>query len=290
MGHRVAQMAWQSAGHGCAAGGGAGGEGLLGRCGARPLSGSVVQMQQRVWVFAAALAVCGALGCVQRAVLLPVLEPIYIDFARDLTKSTGPGAVTTGAAPVAIAADEQVERFVMHPTDSTLEAFGGDLLTGSHKLEMKRWRGHFLRDLSSPVDRPTGKLTLDINLTPDDKGAFTRDFIFDSIHYHLLEVQRFPRALFTGTIRPSTDGQSGHVFQGRAVVHGVERIIRFQIHVEPKDGGYHLSTEFQLSRSAFDMHRKDSLEYVIYDDLRVVFDLVAHPENVTVETLPTPSR
>ncbi|MBK8254895.1 MAG: YceI family protein [Polyangiaceae bacterium] len=248
-------------------------------------------MQQRVWVLAAALTVCGALGCVQRAVLLPVLEPIYVDFARDMTKSTGPGAVVDGAPPAPIASDEPAERYIMRPNDSTLEAFGGDLLTGSHKLEMKRWRAQFLRDISSPVNRPTGKFTLDINLTPNDNvPAYARDFIFDSIHYHLLEVQRFPHALFTGTIRPRGEGEEGYVFQGRAVVHGVERVIRFQINVEQKGDGYRLSTEFQLSRSAFDMRRKDSLEYVIYDDLRVVLDLVAHPENVTVETLSVPSR
>jgi hypothetical protein len=40
-----------------------------------------------------------------------------------------------------------------------------------------------------------------------------------------------------------------------------------------------------MSRDAFGMHRKDTIDLVIYDDFRVLLDLAAHPERVEAEVL-----
>jgi polyisoprenoid-binding protein YceI len=232
-------------------------------------------------LLAAALAL-GTFGCVQRAVLLPVLVPKLTELAADATRSRGPGALSDRPAPEdGGAAVPQAQRFVIRQEGSKLEVSGGDLLTGKHVMRFRRWRGAFLRDAASPAERPSGRLTLDIDLTSLD----TDWVVDDSLRNHLLEVGRFPRARFAGAVRPRDDGQGGHVFVGRLVVHGVERSIRFYLDVKKVGGNYQLDSEFDMSRDAFDMHRKDAIDLVIYDDFRVVLGLVAHPEKVSVETL-----
>lgn len=224
-----------------------------------------------------------AAGCVQRAVLLPVSVPKLTALASTMTRSVRRSAVIA-EGPKDDSAPRQgaPQRFLLHAETSKLEVRGGDLLTGNHVMKFKRWRGAFLKDATSPPEKPTGELTIDIEL-----GSLETDWIVDdSLRNHLLEVNKHPRAIFAGTVRPRDDNEPGHVFLGRLVVHGVERSIRFYLTVKPAAETYLLDAVFDMSRDEFGMHRKDTIDLVIYDDFRVDFGLVAHPEQVSAEIVP----
>jgi polyisoprenoid-binding protein YceI len=230
----------------------------------------------------AALAALGSWGCVQQAVLLPVLEPTLTALAS-ITRSHGPTALVAAPGPKGPdAAVGEVRRYALRSSDSTLEVKGGDLLTGMHVMRFSRWRGAFTADGASPPERPSGRLAIEIELDSLDTDVA----VDDSLRNHLLEVSRYPRAVFAGTLRPREDSDAGYVFLGRIVVHGVERAIRFYTDLRKEGDDYRIDAVFDMSRGAFNMHRKDALDLVIYDDFRVVWGLVAHPERASAEVIP----
>jgi polyisoprenoid-binding protein YceI len=230
----------------------------------------------------ALIAALGSCGCVQRAVLLPVLAPTLKALAS-VSRPGRPTAIVANGANDAADAPTGVEirRFILRSSDSKVHASGGDLLTGSHVMRFERWRGAFVTDASAPPDRPSGRLTLEIDLT----SLETDVVVDDSLRNHLLEVGNFPHARFAGTLRPREDEVDGYVFLGRVLVHGVERAIRFYTDLRRVGDDYHIDAVFDMSRDAFGMHRKDTLDLVIYDDFRVFLELKAHPEHASAEVV-----
>jgi hypothetical protein len=72
------------------------------------------------------------------------------------------------------------------------------------------------------------------------------------------------------------------------LLHGVQRGISFVGTLRREGEGYRFSTEFNMSRSAFAIRRTPDLDWMIFDDFRVRFELLATPETVTVEVGPPP--
>jgi polyisoprenoid-binding protein YceI len=210
------------------------------------------------------------LGCVQRATLT---APIVL----------APSPTET-VAETANAVSNSTKRYVIRPHGSSVEVYAFDIATGGHTLVFRDFRG----SLAVGDSAATGKLTLNVDLrTLTTRSEMAEGIIKDE----LLEVYAHPRARLTAALGPGEETDE-RVVRGNMLLHGVERGISFVGTVRREGEGYRFSTVFHMSRSAFAIKRTPEMDWMIFDDFRVEFDLLATPEVVTVEIMdadsPTP--
>lgn len=212
----------------------------------------------------AVLLSVATLGCVQRATLT---TPIVL-------------APTETVNAASIRASSSARRYVIRPQGSSVEVFAVDIVTGNHTLVFHVFRGSLV------VEDPaaTGRLTLDVDLRTLTSSS---DLVAGIIKDELLEVHDHPRARLVAAFQPGREPDELTV-QGNMLLHGVERGIRFIGTLRREGEGYRFSTVFDMSRSGFGIRRDPDLDWMINDDFRVQFDLLAKPEKATVEVLDGP--
>lgn len=211
------------------------------------------------------------LGCVQRAALTPavVLPPP----SEALNEAS--------AEMVAAAPSRNATRYVIRPQGSSVLVFAVDIVTGNHTLTFHDFRGSLVIE-----DHPaTGRLTLDVDLRT---VTSTTEQVTRIIRDELLEVDIHPRARLVADLRPGRE-PGERMVQGNMLLHGVELGISFAGTLRREGEGYRFSTVFDMSRHAFGIRRSPNMDWMINDDFRVGFDLLAKPEKVTVEILDSSS-
>jgi polyisoprenoid-binding protein YceI len=209
---------------------------------------------------AAAAAGCGAVFP-QRAVLS---EPVDIAPARAIE----PGK-TAG-----------MSRFVVRPPGSSVQVYAVDGATGDYTLTFHAFGGSIVVDPSGKE----GRLKLDVELA---QVTTRTESTTDIIKYELLEVSPHPQSKLIATIKP-TDDPDERVIEGNMQLHGVVRGIRIKGTLKREGDGWRFKSAFNLSRHAFGMYRNPDLDWMIHDDFRVMLDLLAKPERVTIETVEEP--
>ena len=157
--------------------------------------------------------------------------------------------------PLAIRVDQS--RFIVTASDS---------VTGSHKLHFERWSGAY-------TDGMPARMTVDLEAP---SIVAESSWVTDVVRSDLLETHRFP------TIHIDVNLEAGitpdvRVVTGNVTLHGITRAIRFDAKVEGPPERIHLTAVFDMSRSAFDIHRHDRFDSVIDDDFRIRLDFVAEP-------------
>jgi polyisoprenoid-binding protein YceI len=179
-------------------------------------------------------------------------------------------------APQAVEAPpEEARRFAIRPEGSLLEVFVKDLVTGPHTLTFTRYRGSLVPEETGG----TGTLTLDVDLESVHTDS---ESVTSIIKWELLQVERYPHARITATLRPAGDGGERTV-EGTVLLHGVRRGLRFTGRLRHRGERWYLSGEFEMSRIAHGIHRAPNLDWMISDDFLVKIDLLATPETVSVE-------
>jgi polyisoprenoid-binding protein YceI len=208
------------------------------------------------------LLTVATLGCVQRATLT---APVVVAPAETVNPET------------MSAASSSATRYVIRPQGSSVEVFAVDIVTGNHTLVFHDFRGSLV------VEDPgaTGRLTLDVDLRT---VTSTSELVTEIIRDELLEVYNHPRARLVAALQPGREPDE-RVVQGNMLLHGVERGIRFVGTLRREGEGYRFTTAFDMSRSGFGIRRDPDLDWMINDDFRVQFDLLAKPEKTTVEVL-----
>ena len=159
---------------------------------------------------------------------------------------------------------------------SRLEIYASDTFTGEHRVTFDSWRAHI-----EMAEQP--RIVLDVDLSSLHVDMPFADSI---VKYRLLEIDKYPRASFVATIA-RTDGPAGeHVIEGVADLHGVKRSLRVLGTLSEEGKNYRFKTVFTVSRLWFDIRIGGTLEAFLSDEVRIVVDALARPEQVTVDEPP----
>ena len=179
-------------------------------------------------------------------------------------------------APHAVDAPaEEARHFAIHPEGSNVEIDAVDIVMGPHTLRFTRFRGTLVPEEAGG----TGKLTLDV----DVRAVRThRELSTSIIKDELLEVDRFSHARITLSLRPGRDPDE-RVAEGGFELHGVVRGVRFVGTLRRRGERWRFIGAFEASRRAHDIRRTPDLDWMILDEFLVRIDLLASPEQVTVE-------
>ncbi|MBX3215156.1 MAG: YceI family protein [Labilithrix sp.] len=180
----------------------------------------------------------------------------------------GPAAAAVGAPaparPLEILPAARV--YEVDPSRSRFELYGMDVLGGEHMGTFGAWRARIeiapMPRIAATVD--TGSIEMAM------AGAT------GILKSYLLETHRYPTATLAATLRRTDGVPEEHVVEGTATLHGVAQAIRFFGRLTPEDDGFRFTTDFVLSRKAFDI-RYTPLEPLLRDDVRIVLDAFARP-------------
>jgi polyisoprenoid-binding protein YceI len=170
---------------------------------------------------------------------------------------------------------EEARQFAIHPEGSIVEMDAVDVVMGPHTLTFTRFRGTLVPEEAGG----TGKLTLDVDVRAVGTHRETSTRI---IKDELLEVDQFPHALITLSLRPGRYPDE-RVAEGSFQLHGVVRGVRFVGTLRRRGERWRFIGAFEASRRAHDIRRTPDLDWMILDEFLVRIDLLASPEQVTVE-------
>jgi polyisoprenoid-binding protein YceI len=210
------------------------------------------------------------LGCVQRAALTaPVVLPSPTETLNEASTETVVAAPSSNAT-----------QYVIRKGGSSVLVFAVDIVTGNHTLTFHDFRGSLTLDEGAA----TGRLMLAVDMMT---VTSTNQQVTRIIRDELLESDLFPFARLVAVLRPGNDPDERKV-EGNMLLHGVELGISFVGTLRREGEGYRFTTDFDMSRHAFGIRRSPRMDWMINDDFRVEFNLLAKPEKVTVEVLDSP--
>jgi polyisoprenoid-binding protein YceI len=186
-------------------------------------------------------------------------------------------------APHAVGAPaEEARHFAIHPEGSIVEIDAVDMVIGPHTLKFTRFRGTLVPEEAGG----TGKLTLDVDLRA--LGTH-RELSTSIIKEELLEVDRFPHARIKLDLRPGRDPDE-RLAEGSFELHGVARGVRFKGTLRRRGERWRFTGGFEASRRAHDIRRSPDMDWMILDEFAVRIDLLASPQQVTVEMAGSAAR
>jgi polyisoprenoid-binding protein YceI len=156
---------------------------------------------------------------------------------------------------------EEARHLAIHPEGSIVEIDAVDMVMGPHTLRFTRFRGTLVPEEAGG----TGKLTLDV----DVRALRThRELSTSIIKDELLEVDQFPHALVTLSLRPGRHPDE-RVAEGSLRLHGVVRGVRFVGTLRRRGERWRFIGEFEASRRAHDIRRTPDLDWMILDEFLV---------------------
>lgn len=159
-------------------------------------------------------------------------------------------------------------RYVVDAARARFDVFGAGTIAGHYRLRFPEWRAVVVlaQDRTARLD-----VTIDTRSVEVDKKA-----ALGIVRDHLLEVERFPVAALTATLRP-TDAAGGFEIDGVADLHGVRQRLRFPGRLRAAPEGYTFHTEVKISRKAFGI-RYAPIEPLVKDEVRIVVHALVRPE------------
>jgi polyisoprenoid-binding protein YceI len=176
------------------------------------------------------------------------------------------GEVVTAAnalpiTPVKAASDDTLT-FVRER--SRIAVYGSDVITGAHRIDFVSWDARI-------VEGPPMRVIVEIDMS----SAYTDLPGVDSIlKYSVLEVDRFPKAVFAGTVT-ARERVGERDVEGVAEIHGIRRSIQVRGTVHERGREYRFRTDFRMSRGDFEIRAPGAWDALLADDVRVVVDVVA---------------
>jgi polyisoprenoid-binding protein YceI len=196
----------------------------------------------------------------------------------------GPATRVAPAAPAASAASvaatggdptadlpEAGPRWLIAPAATRLEIRSWAAPLGQQVFTFRRFRAHVVGDQMALFHA-------EIDTTSLEGGSAG---VAPFVRGQLLEVGRFPRAVFVGSVHRTAG--DGCTVDGALTLHGVTRTLRFDGTVHDEGEALHFSTSFTVPRSAFDVRLPAPWDIFVPEDVEVVLDLVATREHVVVE-------
>lgn len=170
------------------------------------------------------------------------------------------GAWSGEAAPV---------RFVVEPEKSQAAYVSGTQL-GEFRGDTAAVAGEILMD---PRDLGRLRLSVSVDLRQLKSDNARRD---QHLYEQVLEVARFPRAIFTaGEFRPSGAGDGQGLLVGRFALHGVERAVSVPIRFTLEGSTLRASGTFTIALTDFGMTPPRLLGLKVRDQAVVEIRLVA---------------
>jgi polyisoprenoid-binding protein YceI len=159
------------------------------------------------------------------------------------------------------------ETWVALPERSRIDVVGVDVFGGKHPTTFDRWRG-------TVRIGPPNRVSVEVDM---ESARGESEIVTRALKYDLLEVDRYPTATLTGRI-----DDKGRV-EGNAMIHGVEKGLRFHGSLTREGPEYHFVARFKISRDAFAIHTPASWDSLVRDDVHLYVDVRARRERVTVE-------
>ncbi len=177
---------------------------------------------------------CGGGPTAQRAILAPTVVS------------------TAELAPAATA-----DRYRIEAAASTVDVVGSDSVTGEHPAHLPAMQGTITREGEA----------LRVQFVLDMRELQAAPDVQDQMRNELLEVKKFPDCTFASkAIVPN----GGHAeVTGNLTLHGVTHAITFDASVKSTPQAVDVTADFTLPRTEFDIHRHDSWDGLIRDEIRV---------------------
>jgi polyisoprenoid-binding protein YceI len=223
--------------------------------GGEEYAASGVSSKMRFVLYAVAVVALGCAPEIQRAAVSPA--PVEL--------------------PRVALAPRGAKRFVVRPSHSRLLVRAVHAYTGKHVLTFDRWRAIL-------VTEPSLEIFVDADMTSVRTSVSD---VESYVRYDLLEIGQHPHATLLATLHPVLGGEPGeHVAEGRMVLHGVAKDLRFHATVTKRAASYRFVTSFEISRKDFAIGTPDIWDGYLHDTVSVSIDADVTPERVEVEELP----
>ena len=190
----------------------------------------------------------------------------------------GPGAQRAILAPTVVSTAElapaaTADRYRIDAASSTVDVVGSDSVTGEHPAHLPAMQGTISREGEA----------LRVHFVLDMRELQASPDVQDQMRNELLEVKKFPECTFASkAIVPS----GGHAeVTGNLTLHGVTHAITFDANVKSTPKAVDVVADFTLPRTQFDIHRHDSWDGLIHEEIRVHVSLHA----IADPTAPVPA-
>jgi polyisoprenoid-binding protein YceI len=149
------------------------------------------------------------------------------------------------------------DRYRIDAATSVVDVVGSDSVTGEHPVHLPAMQGTITRE----GDALRVQFVLDMRELRADPD------VQDVMRNELLEVKRFPDCTFASkAVVPAGEHAS---VTGNLTLHGVTRAITFDAEIKSAAGTVDVRADFTLPRNEFDIHRHDSFDSLIHDEVRV---------------------
>jgi polyisoprenoid-binding protein YceI len=188
------------------------------------------------------------------------------------------GVPRRAAAPAPAPATDAVaaQGWIITPSSTRLELHAWSAFVGDQTFTFRRFR-------AKVVGGETFSIHAEIE-TESLEGGMA--WMVPIVKERLLETDLYPRATFDATARRVAGTADACVVEGILTLHGRTRAVRFDARAREERGALRLVAAFVVPRQAFGVVLADSWDSFVPDEIRVVLDVHARRERVSIEELP----